>query len=71
MAKFYNFQKHQRNGLPKVLQGETLTPPTAQRIETQSTETGSSSGQGAREHLEKTKVLIPVEDTTLKNQTGD
>jgi hypothetical protein len=71
LVEFYNFQKHRRNSLPKALQGETPTPPAAQRIETQSVETGSSSGQDAQEHLEKTKVLIQKEDTTLTNPPSD
>jgi hypothetical protein len=28
LAEFYNFQRHKRNSLPKVLQGETQTPPS-------------------------------------------
>jgi hypothetical protein len=44
MAKFYNFQKHRRNGIPKVLQGVTLTPPATQKTRTRGLEIGSSSG---------------------------
>jgi len=71
LAKFYNFQKHGRNGIPKVLQVEAPTPPAAQIIETQSAKTGSSSGQDAQEHLEKTKVSIHVEEIMLTNPEGD
>jgi hypothetical protein len=35
LSKFYNFHKHRRNSLPKVLQGETPTPPATQNIESQ------------------------------------
>jgi hypothetical protein len=30
LSKFYNFQRHRRNSLPKVLQGETPTSPATQ-----------------------------------------
>jgi hypothetical protein len=35
-AEFYNFQRHQKNSLPKVLQGEVPTSPTTQEVATQS-----------------------------------
>jgi len=53
LVKFYNFQKHRRNSLPKVLQGETLIPLATQLVETQSLETGSSRKQDAQEILER------------------
>jgi len=28
LVDFYNFRRHRRNSLPKVLQGETQTPPS-------------------------------------------
>jgi hypothetical protein len=33
LVEFYNFQRHRRNGLPKVLQGEIPKPPATQEIE--------------------------------------
>jgi hypothetical protein len=71
LAEFHNFQRHRRNGLPKVLQGETPTPPATQKVETQSLEAGSSSGQDAQEHLEKTEVVTQKWDTTLTNPPDD
>jgi hypothetical protein len=71
LVEFYNFQRHRRNGLPKVLQGETPTPPATQKIEVQSLETRSSSGQDAQENLEKTEVLTQKGDTTLTNPPSD
>jgi hypothetical protein len=44
LVEFYNFQRHRRNGLPKVLRGETPTPLAAQKVEVQSLEIRSSSG---------------------------
>jgi hypothetical protein len=38
MVEFYNFQKHRRNSLPKVLQGDIPTPPATQQMETQGLE---------------------------------
>jgi hypothetical protein len=71
LVEFYNFQRHRRNSLPKVLQGETPTPPATQEIEIQSLETGSSSGQDAQEKLGKTEVLTQKGDTTLPNPPSD
>jgi hypothetical protein len=71
LAEFYNFQRHRRNSLPKVLQGETPTSPATQETATQSLETGSSGGQDAQEHLEKTEVLTQKGDTTLTNPPDD
>jgi hypothetical protein len=34
LEKFHNFQRHRRNGLPKVFEGETPTPLATQKIET-------------------------------------
>ena len=34
LAKFYNFQRHRRNSLPNVLQGETSTSPATQETAT-------------------------------------
>jgi hypothetical protein len=33
LVEFYNFHKHQRNNLPKVLQGEILIPLATQRFD--------------------------------------
>jgi hypothetical protein len=57
ITEFYNFQKHRRNSLPKVLQGENPTPPATQQTKTQGLETVSSSGQETQGSLEKTEVL--------------
>jgi hypothetical protein len=71
LTEFHYFQRHRRNSLPKVLQGETPTPPSKQKVETQSLETGSSSGQGAQENLEKTEVVTQKGDTSLTNPPND
>jgi hypothetical protein len=71
MADFYNFQRHRRNGLPKVLQGETLTPPDTQQMKAQGLEMVSSSRQETLESLEKTEVLTQKGDTTTTNVAGD
>jgi hypothetical protein len=71
LAEFYNFQKHRRNSLPKVLQGEVLTSPATQEVETQNLETGSSSKQSIQENLVKTEVLTQKENTAPSNQPDD
>jgi hypothetical protein len=71
LVEFYNFQRHRRNGLPKVLQGETPTPSATQKVETRSLEEGSSSGQDALEHLEIAEVVTWEWETTLKNPLDD
>jgi len=58
MDTFYNFQKHRRNGLTKVLQGEISTPPATQQMKTQGLETRSSTGEDAEENLEELETLI-------------
>jgi hypothetical protein len=45
MVEFYNFQRHRRNSLPKVLQGEIPTSPDTQQTETQGLETVSPDRQ--------------------------
>jgi hypothetical protein len=45
MIEFYDFQRHRRSSLPKVLQGGAMTSPAAQQTETRSSEAVSSSGQ--------------------------
>jgi hypothetical protein len=71
VVEFYNFQRHRRNNLPKVLQGETLTPPATQEIEVSSLEIRDSTGQDAQEILDKTNILTQKGDTTLTNLPGD
>jgi hypothetical protein len=71
LAEFYNFQRHRRNSLPKVLQGEAPTSPATQEIATQNLETGSSSEQDAQGNLEKTEVLTQKGDTALTNPPDD
>jgi hypothetical protein len=71
LVEFYNFQRHRRNSLPKVLQGETQTPPSTQEVVTQGLETGSSSGQDTQKSLEKTDVLTQKANTTLPNSPGN
>jgi hypothetical protein len=71
LVEFYNFQRHQINGLPKVLQGETPTPLATKKIEVHSLETKSSSGKDAQENLDKTEVLTQKGDTTLTNPPSD
>jgi hypothetical protein len=39
LPEFYNFHKHRRNSLLKVLQGEVPTSPTTQEVGTQNLET--------------------------------
>jgi hypothetical protein len=75
MAEFYNFQKHRRSGLPKVLQGKSLKSPDTQQAETQNPEVGSSTKQETLENLEKVEVStqkgnIP-ETEILDNQGKD
>jgi hypothetical protein len=57
--------------LPKVLQGETQTPPSTQEVVTQGLETGSSSGQDTQGNLKKTEVLTQKVDTALSNPPGN
>jgi hypothetical protein len=70
-VEFYNFQRHQRNSLPKVLQGEIQTPSSTQEIETQGLETGSSSGQDTHKHLEKNDVSTQKANTTSPNSPSN
>jgi len=56
MDEFYNFQKHRKSGLPKLLQGEILKFPATQQIKTQNPEAGSSTKQETLENLEKSEV---------------
>jgi hypothetical protein len=75
MIDFYNFQKHQRSSLPKLLQGENPMSPATQQIETQNPEVVSSRKQEVLEKLEKSEVstqkeYIP-EKEILDNQTKD
>jgi hypothetical protein len=62
MIDFYNFQKHRRSSLPKVLQGENPMSPATQQTETQNPEAVSSSKQEALENLEKSEVSTQKED---------
>jgi hypothetical protein len=62
MIDFYNFQKHRRSSLPKVLQGENPMSPATQQTETQNPEVVSSSKQEALENLEKSEVSTQKED---------
>ena len=56
MDEFYNFQKHRRSGLPKVLQGKSLKYPDTQQTKIQNPEAGSSTKQETLENLEKAEV---------------
>ena len=62
MDDFYNFQKHQRSGLPKVLQGKCLKYPDTQQTETQNPEAGSSTKQETLENLDKVEVSTQKRD---------
>jgi hypothetical protein len=70
MAEFYNFQKHRRNGLPKVLQGETPTPPATQQMEIQGLVIGISSGQDVQENLEEIEALIKKAEEKPQSTSG-
>jgi hypothetical protein len=70
-AEFYNFQKHQRNSLPKVLQGEVSTSPATHKVETHNLETCSSSKQSIQENLVKTEVLTQKANIAPSNQPDD
>jgi hypothetical protein len=71
MIEFYNFQRHKRSILPKVLQRGTLMSSVAQQTETQSSEEVGSNGQEIWGSLEKTKVWTQKEDIPSKNVSGD
>jgi hypothetical protein len=75
MDEFYNFQKHRRSSLPKVLQGKSLKSPDTQQAETQNPEVRSSAKQETLENQEKVEVStqkgsIP-ETKILDNQGKD
>jgi hypothetical protein len=53
MVEFYNFQKHRRSGLPKVLQGKILKSLDTQQAETQNPEVRISAKQETLENQEK------------------
>jgi len=56
MVGFYNFQKHRKRGLPKVLQGKSLKSLDTQQAKTQNPEVGSSAKQETLENHEKVEV---------------
>jgi hypothetical protein len=71
MIDFYDFQRHRRSSLPKLLQGGTLMSIVAWKIETRSSEAISSNGQEIQGSLEKTEVSNQKEDIPSKNVSGD
>jgi hypothetical protein len=71
MIEFYDFQRHRRSSLPKVLQGETPTSTAAQQMETRSSEAVSSNGQENWESFEKTEVSTQKEEIPSTNVSGD
>jgi hypothetical protein len=71
MIEFYDFQSHRRSSLPKVLQGGSPMSPTAQQMETRSSEAVSPNRQETRESLEKIEVLTQKEDIPSTNVLGD
>jgi hypothetical protein len=50
MDDFYNFQKHRRSGLLKLLQGKSLKSLDTLQTETQNPEAGSSTKQETLEN---------------------
>jgi hypothetical protein len=71
MIEFYDFQRHRRSSLPKVLQGGAPMSPATQQTETRSQEAVSSSKQETWENLEKTEVSTQKEDTPVTDVSGD
>jgi len=71
MVDFYNFQKHQRSGLPKVLQGENLMSPATQQTETQNLEAESSSKQETPENSEKSEISTQKKDIPVTEVSDD
>jgi hypothetical protein len=71
LAELHNFQRHRRNSLPKVLQGEVPTSPATHEVGTQKLEAGSSSGLNIQEDLVKMEVLTQRENTAPSNQPDD
>jgi hypothetical protein len=67
---FYNFQKHRRASLPKILQGENPTSLATQQTETQNPEIRSSSKQEVPENLENPEILIQKKDI-LETELSD
>jgi hypothetical protein len=65
---FVSFQKHGRNSLPKVLQGEKVATPPSQKART----TGSESSHSGQHKVEKTpkssEVLTHKLEATLSDQ---
>jgi hypothetical protein len=73
MDEFYNFQKHRKSGLPKLLQGEILKFPATQQTKTQNPEAGSSTKQETLENLEKSEVSTQkgnIPDTEILDNQG-
>jgi hypothetical protein len=71
MIDFYNFQKHRRSSLPKVLQGENPMSPATQQTETQNPEVGSSSKQEAPENSEKSEISTQKKDIPVTEVSDD
>jgi len=75
MDEFYNFQKHRRSGLPKVLQGKCLKYPDTQQAKTQNLELRSFAKQETLENREKVEVSTQKESIpemeVLDNQGKD
>jgi hypothetical protein len=71
MIDFYNFQKHQRSSLLKVLQGENPMSPATQQTETQNPKVGSSSKQEAPENSEKYEISTQKKDIPTTEVSDD
>jgi hypothetical protein len=71
MVEFYNFQKHRRSGLPKVLQRENPKSLATQQTETQNPQAKSSTKNEALENLEKYEVSTQKKDIPATEVSDD
>jgi hypothetical protein len=78
-ASFLSFQKHRRSGLPKILQGESITPPSEQEsippgfepksLDKKTTEETPKNPEVSSQRLETSQIEHPVSETEFKSET--
>jgi hypothetical protein len=69
-ASFLSFQRHRRNSLPKVLQGESIATPPAQESIPPGFEPGNSGKQDIEETPKSSEVLTQELEASLSSPLG-
>jgi hypothetical protein len=78
-ANFLAFQKHRRSGLPKILQGESITPPSEQEsippgfepksLDKRTTEENPKNPEVSSQRSETSQTEHPGSETEFKSET--